>query len=102
MISQSLYLDLQVMACGYLANHLDVFVDDELKRFIKPYVLVIHRRWQRGFYLDRQYRHIVDVIFCQEPKSPVRVARQYVPNSPNLPDWSMVDKNEEFDSFWLY
>ena len=106
MITQSLYLDLQVMASAFLAERRDVFVDDELKKFIKPYILVIHRPSRRGFYIGGSFRCILSVSDCKDPKSPVKMVRQYLPKGYTCPVW--VDRTnveyqvEEFDTFWLY
>jgi hypothetical protein len=75
---------------------------DEVKQFVKPYVLIIHRPSGHGFYLNREYRHILDVLNCQEPTNPVEVARHYLCASPNLPFWKQTECSKEFDTFWLY
>lgn len=82
-------------------------LEGELEQFLRPYVLVIHQPSGRGFYLDRQYRHIVDIKNCQEPKNPTKVARHQLSSYDDLPAWALqIDslglRREEFDSFWLY
>ena len=96
MISQSLYRDL----CGFVPPHR---WSDELRNFVRPYVLIIHQPSGRGFYLDRDCRHIIDVANCQEPANSARVTRhQLVVTYSNMPAWAMNEKSEEFDTFWLY
>jgi len=80
---------------------------DELQQFAKPYVLVIHKPSGRGFYLNRQYHHIVDVSNCQEPENPTEVSRDQLPGCGDLPSWvcqelSCTDDYRCYDSFWLY
>lgn len=105
MISQSLYCSL----CDSIQPADIVIIDtDELQQFLKPYVLVIHKPSGRGFYLDRQYRHIVDISNCQEPKNPTEVGRQHLTAGSNLPAWVKIEKVkglvhcDNFDTFWLY
>lgn len=108
MILQSLYFDLRnsIQSADIVAAR----NTDELQQFINPYVLVIHQPSRRGFYLDRQYRHIVDVTRCQEPENPALVVRHHYRASPSLPAWALqienglskIDHFNNFDSFWLY
>ncbi len=76
--------------------------DVELHGFLRPYVLVIHQPSGRGFYLDREYRHIIDVDCCQEPENPVESERNHLCPSTNHPAWVESIDYDEFDSFWLY
>ncbi len=109
MTSQSFYHTLQD-CIGFALNESRLECTDEVSQFIKPYVLVIHHPSGRGFYLDRQYRHIVNVKNCQEPKNPVEVARHHLCVSSDLPDWASTVEDgisrivhfSNFDSFWLY
>lgn len=101
MISQSLFCRLQRIVSNHF-NESSEPMDAEFQSFLRPYVLVIHRRWERGFYLDLRYRCIIDIQFCQEPENPVKVARRSCPESVDTPGWVMMDKDEEFDTFWLY
>ncbi len=110
MISQSAYFAM----CKYIAsankNESVHFPTPtlELLQFTKPHVLIIHRPTRRGFYLDQQYRHIVDVKNCQEPKNPTKVARHHLCPSNGPPVWVKLEKIKgltycnNFDSFWLY
>ena len=100
MISQSLYQTLSM--CFEIVRPTDSRLKDEVSQFIKPYVLIIHRPSGRGFYLDRDYRHILDVANCQEPKNPVEATRRHLGACGNMPAWVMAEKSEEFDTFWLY
>ena len=100
MISQSLYQTLSM--CFEIVRPTDSKIENEVGHFLKPYVLIIHRPSGRGFYLDRDYRHIIDVASCQEPKNPVIVTRQHLGACRNMPNWAMVEKLKEFDTFWLY
>ena len=109
MISQSLYQRI----CDLVSNHQFATPNEqaEFRRFIRPYVLVIHQPTHQGFYLDREYRHIIDVEFCQEPENPVETERHHLCPSTNLPAWVGLSPGQsierilrcsEFDSFWLY
>lgn len=113
MISQSLYFDLITSALDpdvrYSRSLRTVSNNHyaELKRFIKPYVFAIHQPSGRGFYLDREYRHILDVKDCQEPVNPVKIARHRLPESGDLPAWVLeeldaTDDDTCYNSFWLY
>lgn len=111
MITQSLYLELQELLLADLSNHgvpLSEMVTEEQKGFIKPYMLIIHRPTKRGFYLDKDYRHIISVSNCQEPKAPIRGMGKYLGASPNLPAWVEKERVKglthcnNFDTFWLY
>jgi len=97
MISQSAYYNI----CEYIRES-DTPAKVDLKSFLRPYVLIIHRPSGRGFYLDRDYRHILDVANCQEPKNPVEATRRHLGACGNMPAWVMAEKSEEFDTFWLY
>lgn len=104
MISQSLYLDLRGFVPPLNSEEL---IKNGLDRFVKPYVLVIHQPSGRGFYLDREYRHILDISNCQEPQNPVEVARHHLCASSDLPIWvrqelSCTADHRCYDSFWLY
>ena len=110
MISQSLYFDL-CRCTDKVINHDSLSPTvDEFSFFKRPYVLVIHRPSGRGFYLDREYRHILDVSNCQEPENPTEVARHHLCTGDDLPEWALQIKNslrrtnhfDNFDSFWLY
>jgi len=96
-ITQSLYRYI----CAYIQNS-PTPTGDELRPFLKPYVLIIHRQSGRGFYLDRDYRHILDVANCQEPKTFAEIKRHHLCACGNMPAWAMAEKSEEFDTFWLY
>ncbi len=112
MISQSLYQAIRsLVADRHFSGNSPL--DVEFHRFLRPYVLVIHRPSGRGFYLDRDYRHLLNVDCCQEPRNPVETERHHLAVSPNLPEWVnlILDQKEgtiknsgilEFDSFWLY
>ena len=100
MLSQSLYQTLSM--CLEIVQPTDSKIEGEVEHFLKPYVLIIHRSSGRGFYLDRDYRHIIDIDRCQEPKNPVEVTRQHLGACGNMPAWAMVEKAKEFDTFWLY
>ena len=105
MISQSLYFDL-VDGLFWAGRESVMEVTEEMESFIKPCVLAIHQPSGRGFYLDRQERHIVDVKDCQEPKNPVKVVRHRLPESGDLPAWVLeeLDATDDFgcyDFFWL-
>ncbi len=107
MISQSLYQALCNCVNELNSTALPPEVEDEYQRFNRPYVFVIHQPSGDGFYLDRQYRHIVDVKNCQEPEKPVEVIRHHLYIDAVLPVWAnQIDgfglRTEEFDSFWLY
>ncbi len=103
MITQSFYLDLQVMATAFLAERRDVFVDEEVRSFLRPCVFIIHRPSKQGFYLDQHHKHIIDVKDCQEPKDPVEVKREHLCKSPNPPGWvRMLFQSDEFDTFRLF
>ena len=103
MISQSAYHNI----CAYIKSS-PTPTPDDLKPFLRPYVLIIHRPSGRGFYLDQNCCHILDVTKCQEPKNPVRVSRQYLCACGNMPAWVYADdvdgmiEKTEFDTFWLY
>jgi len=101
MISQSLYHH----CCKYV-NSSDTPTPDELQSFLRPYVLIIHQPSGRGFYLDRDYRHIIDIDRCQEPENPVEVSRHHLCACSNMPCWaiamSTLQQVNEFDTFWLY
>lgn len=112
MISQSLY---RVIRSLVAERHFDGNspLDVEFHRFLRPYVLVIHQPSGRGFYLDREYHHILDVDRCQEPRNPVETTRHHLTMSSNFPEWAnlILEQEEgtisksgmlEFDSFWLY
>lgn len=112
MISQSLYQSLRSLLAECHVSGTSP-LGKEKARFLRPYVLVIHQPSGRGFYLDREYRHITDVDRCQEPRNPVETVRQHVAMSNNLPEWvNLILGQEEgtirnsgmleFDSFWLY
>ena len=97
MISQSTYFYI----CEYIRNSTTPAKVD-LKSFLRPYVLIIHRPSGRGFYLDANCCHILDIGMCREPENPVRVNRQYLGVCLNMPAWAIAEKSEEFDTFWLY
>ena len=103
MISQSLYHYI----CEYIRNSTTP-VKDDLKPFLRPYILIIHRPSGRGFYLDQNCSHILDVRDCQEPENPVRVARRHLGSWLNTPAWVYADdvdgmiERTEFDTFWLF
>ncbi len=111
MISQSLYFNL-VGGLFWAGQKSVMRFTEEMKSFIKPYVLVIHllsgSTWgRRGFYLDREYRHIIDVKDCQEPENSVKIARYRLPVTGDLPAWVLeeldaTDDSSCYDSFWLY
>lgn len=106
MISQSLYQAIRSLVADRHFNG-NSPLDVEFQRFLRPYVLVIHQPSGRGFYLDREYRHIFDIDRCQEPRNPVETERHHLAMSPNLPEWAnlilkQVGGTLEFDSFWLY
>lgn len=104
MISQSLYYAL-CMASSVATRHFHK-IQEEWLRFYKPYVLVIHLPTRCGFYLDREYRHIIDVTCCREPENPVEVERNHLCASSNLPAWigevGIGYPSDQFDTFWLY
>lgn len=100
MISQSLYRELRM--CFEVVRPTDPKIKNEVGHFLKPYVLIIHRQSGRGFYLNRDYRHIIDVDGCQEPENPVELTRQHLCACSNMPCWAMAEKTKEFDTFWLY
>lgn len=78
-------------------------IEEELKQFVHPFILIIHRPTKQGFYLDQYLKHIIDVTNCQEPKNPVKTTREHLCKSPNPPGWvRMIYKSDEFDTFWLY
>ncbi len=103
MISQSLFETLGM--CAAIVRPTNPRIEGELHSYIRPYVLVIHRPSGRGFYLNREYRHIISVECCKEPESPVETKRHHLCASTNLPAWVKSDfpgRTLEFDSFWLY
>ena len=114
MISQSLFKLLRDLATPRGKEEFDTSsnLDVEFQSFLRPYVLVIHQPSGRGFYLDLEYRHIIDVDRCQEPENPVETERYHLCPSTNLPAWVEFEirgrsviralKCSEFDSFWLY
>lgn len=106
MISQSFYQTLrESIDRAILLNpgkNLIEPVSSELPGFLHPYVLVIHRPTKHGFYLDRNYRHIIDICNCKEPKDFIEVTRDYLCASSSLPEWVSEKKAEDFDTFWLY
>lgn len=103
MISQSLYQKIHDLLRDYQFDCTPA-LDVEFNGFLRPYVLVIHQPSGRGFYLNREYRHIIDVDRCQEPKNPVETEKHHLCASTNLPSWvhTEVAGKDEFDSFWLY
>jgi len=112
MISQSLYQTIRSLVAERHFNG-TLPLDVEFNRFLRPYVLVIHQPSGRGFYLDRDYRHLIDVNRCQEPRNPVETERHHLCMSSSLPEWAnlILEQEEgtisksgmmEFDSFWLY
>jgi len=52
--------------------------------------------------LDDEYRHIIDITACQEPRSPVKIARPYDYTSFDFSTWVLVSNPKDFDAFWLY
>ncbi len=105
MISQSLYRVLCKLLIKYLDTRevlLSNCITGEQNTFAKPYVLVIHRPSGRGFYLNRNYRHIIDVMCCRDPKSPVEVECNHLCACSNMPEWAMAEKSHEFTTFWLF
>lgn len=111
MISQSTFFLVQaLLACeraeGVMVDTLAAtgrkIPEGELENLINPYVLVIHRPTGRGFYLNRDYRHIVDVCRCQEPDSPIEPTTSHLCASTNLPAWVFEEDPLFFDTFWLY
>ena len=111
MISQSLYKAIHSLV-GERHFEGNSPLDAEFHRFLHPYVLVIHQPSGRGFYLDREYRHLFDIDRCQEPRNPVETERHHLCASSNLPEWVNAELREsdltsragplEFDTFWLY
>jgi len=112
MISQSLYQAIRSLVGQHYFGHGTSILDAEFQRLLRPYVLVIHQPSGRGFYLDREYRHLIDVDRCQEPRNPVETERHFLCASNNHPEWVNAELREadltsragaaEFDSFWLY
>ncbi len=105
MITQSLYFKLQELLTADLDTRevlLSNTTTSEQNAFAGPYVLVIHRPSGRGFYLNRNYRHIVDVMCCRKPENPVEVERNHLCACSNMPEWAMAEKSCEFTTFWLY
>lgn len=113
MISQSLYQAIHSLVGSFYFGHGTSNLDVEFQRFLHPYVLVIHQPSGRGFYLDREYRHILSIECCREPRNPVETEQHHLAMSSNLPEWVNVILEQEegtisksgmmeFDSFWLY
>ncbi len=95
MITQPLYFEL-------CEDWVKPIVSNELKSFLTPYVLVIHRPSRRGFYLDREYRHIIDVSRCSAPEGSSEVEEHHLSACDNIPLWVLAEKSKEFTTYWLY
>jgi len=111
MISQSLYHRFQCIVSDYFDESF-VPMDSEIAQFVRPRILVIHRPSGRGFYLDRDMQHLIDVDCCRIPENPAKIKRHYLGMDPDFPEWvnKIVFPKEtgdscdysEFDSYWLY
>lgn len=95
MLSQKLYFEIRDAV-----NRSDFTHTAELQSFIRPYVLIIHDDG-RGFYLDRQYRHILDIKDCQIPDMFTEVMAHQCATS-NVPAWAAQELPACFTTFWLY
>ena len=96
MILQSLYHEL----CAPLdSKNLE---ECEMRSFLVPYVLVIHRPSRRGFYLDREYRHIIDVSKAIAPVEVTEFEENHLCACSNIPQWALAERSEEFTTYWLY
>jgi hypothetical protein len=81
--------------------------------FTRPYVCVIHEPTGRGFYLDRNYRHVVSVDNIPRPGTPGlpetlkrcvehETERHHLCASFTLPAWIEGLSSNEFTTYWLY
>lgn len=87
---------------------------DYIWHFLRPYVCVIHESG-RGYYLNREYGHIVSV---QDIPNPCRnedgipallqrcviheTARNHQAASFTTPDWANQLPVDQFTTYWLY
>lgn len=72
--------------------------------WLHPYVVVVHRRTGHGYYLDREYRHVVSVRDIDVPQSWVERELKHQPSSRDeIPPFvAPVCSPDDFDSYWLY
>jgi len=81
--------------------------------FLRPYVCVIHEPTGRGYYLDRNYDHIISVRNIIRPGSQeghpmlTRVIRHETEQchraaSHTTPEWAEQLPIIEFTTYWLY
>ncbi len=98
MISQSLFLRLS--SCRIEDRE---WVERNIREFgstLQPYVLVMNKVTKCGYYLDKQYRHIVDVEECEEP--PTATGNPISRGLKCAPKGVVSLHYTVWDTFWLY
>ncbi len=98
MISQSLFLRLS--SCRVEDQE---WIERNIREFgstLQPHVLVMNQVTKCGYYLDKQYRHIVGVEECKEPCDTrgCRISRGFKCGSVG----KVSQHNTVWDTFWLY
>jgi hypothetical protein len=88
---------------------------DYIWHFLRPYVCVIHEPTSRGYYLDRNYQHIISVKdipvpIGKEAGIPAELQRvitheterNHQASSFSTPNWASKLPTSEFTTYWLY
>lgn len=106
MLSQAAYFEIRGMVAAQIVatvRHDDRSspVDIEIIDFLNPYVLIMHDDG-RGFYLNRQYQHILDVKDCQIPEDIRRFMGGFLITGNHLPSWALQYPHKDFTTYWLY